>query len=61
MISAPAMTLMVAVFVASIVETVEALTIVLAMGLTRSWKSALVGAGSALFALGLVTLVFASV
>ena len=55
MISAPAMTLMVAVFVASIVETVEALTIVLAMGLTRSWKSALVGAGSALFALGLVT------
>ena len=46
MISASAITLMAAVFVASIVETVEALTIVLAMGLTRSWKSALIGAGS---------------
>ena len=55
MISASAITLMAAVFVASIVETVEALTIVLAMGLTRSWKSALVGAGVALLALGLVT------
>ena len=55
MISAAAITLMAAVFVASIVETVEALTIVLAMGLTRSWKSALFGAGSALLALGLVT------
>ena len=55
MISAAVITLMAAVFVASIVETVEALTIVLAMGLTRSWKSALVGAGSALCALALVT------
>ena len=55
MISASAITLMAAVFVASIVETVEALTIVLAMGLTRSWRSALVGAGAALLALGLVT------
>ena len=55
MISASAITLMAAVFVASIVETVEALTIVLAMGLTRSWRSALVGAGAALLLLGLVT------
>jgi uncharacterized membrane protein len=33
-----------ATFVASLVEFVEALTIVLAMGLTRGWRSALAGA-----------------
>ncbi len=34
-------------FVASLVEFVEALTIVLAMGLTRGWRSALAGAAVA--------------
>jgi uncharacterized membrane protein len=41
-------------FLASAVETVEALTIVLAMGLTRGWRSTLIGAGAALFALAAI-------
>ena len=43
--------LVVAVFLASAVETVEALTIVLAVGLTRGWRSALEGVAVALVAL----------
>lgn len=43
--------LAISVFVAAIVEMVEALTIVLAMGMTRSWKSTLTGVGVALVAL----------
>jgi uncharacterized membrane protein len=43
--------LVVATFVAAFVEFVEALTIVLAMGLTRGWRSALAGAAAALVAL----------
>src|SRR4029450_8275713 len=38
-------------FLASAVEMVEALTIVLAVGVTRGWRSALLGAGAALLAL----------
>ena len=38
-------------FLASAVEMVEALTIVLAVGVTRGWRSALTGAGAALLAL----------
>src|ERR1051325_9697380 len=38
-------------FLASAVEMVEALTIVLAVGVTRGWRSALIGAGAALRAL----------
>jgi uncharacterized membrane protein len=40
-----------ATFIAAFVEFVEALTIVLAMGLTRGWRSALAGTGTALVAL----------
>jgi uncharacterized membrane protein len=40
-----------AVLFASIVEMVEALTIVMAMGMTRSWRSTLAGVGAALVAL----------
>jgi uncharacterized membrane protein len=40
-----------AVFVASLVESVEAFTIVLAMGVTRGWRSAIAGTGVALIAL----------
>jgi len=43
--------LLVATFAASFVEFVEALTIVLAMGMTRSWRSTLVGAAAAAVAL----------
>jgi uncharacterized membrane protein len=44
-------------FLASTVEMVEALTIVLAVGSTRSWRSALTGAAVALVALGVVVAV----
>ena len=43
--------LLAAVFTASLVEFVEAFTIVLAMGMTRSWKSALAGTAVAILAL----------
>jgi uncharacterized membrane protein len=43
-----------AVFVASTVECVEAFTIVLAVGMTRSWKSTIVGSILALVALSLI-------
>jgi uncharacterized membrane protein len=49
--------LIVAVFLASAVEFVEAFTIVLAMGVTRGWRSALWGAGAAVALLGAVTAV----
>lgn len=38
-------------FLASAVEAVEALTVVLAVGLTRGWRSALLGTGAALLVL----------
>jgi len=46
-----------AVFLASGVECVEALTIVLAVGLSRGWPSALAGVGAALIALAALVLV----
>jgi Ca2+/H+ antiporter, TMEM165/GDT1 family len=44
-------------FVAAFVEFVEALTIVLAMGLTRGWRSALSGTAAAVVALTAITAV----
>jgi uncharacterized membrane protein len=41
-------------FLASAVEMVEALTIVLAVGVTRGWRSTLIGVGTAIVALTLV-------
>ncbi len=41
-------------FLASAVEMVEALTIVLAVGVTRGWRSTLIGVGAAIAALTLV-------
>src|SRR5579885_2408989 len=49
--SAPAI---LAAFLASAVEFVEALTIVLAVGVTRSWRSALTGVAAATLALAVV-------
>jgi uncharacterized membrane protein len=43
------------VFLASMVEMVEALTIVMAMGMTRSWRSTLAGVAAALVALAAFT------
>ncbi len=47
--------LAVSVFLACAVEAVEALTIVLAVGTTRSWRSALSGAAAAVLALAVTT------
>src|SRR4030095_14310175 len=49
--------LVAATFLASAVEFVEAFTIVLAMGITRGWRSALAGAALALVALCVITAV----
>ncbi len=46
--------LVAATFLASAVEGVEAVTIVLAAGVTRGWRSALIGVGSALVVLAVV-------
>ncbi len=45
-------------FLASLVEFVEALTIVLAVGITRGWRSALLGSAAAAATLGLAVLLF---
>lgn len=50
--------LLLGAFLASAVEMVEALTIVMAMGVTRGWKAALIGAGSALLVLGVIVVIF---
>ena len=46
--------LVLSAFLASAVEFVEALTIVLAVGLTRGWRSALIGVAAATGALAVV-------
>ncbi len=52
--------LLAASFLASTVEAVEALTIVLAMGATRGWRSALSGAAAALLVLCLAVAIVGS-
>jgi uncharacterized membrane protein len=47
-----------AAFLGSAVESIEALTIVLAVGLTRGWRSPLYGTAVALVSLGVLVLVF---
>jgi uncharacterized membrane protein len=54
-VSAATWGLLIATFVACFVEMVEATTIVMAIGFTRSWKSAMAGTGAALAALAVVT------
>ena len=49
--------LVLATFAACFVEMVEATTIVMAMGFTRSWRSAIAGTVAALVALAVVTLI----
>jgi uncharacterized membrane protein len=53
--SGPELGLAVSVFVACTVEAVEALTIVLAVGTTRQWRSTFIGIGAAVVLLALVT------
>ena len=50
-----ALPLIITVFVACAVEAVEALTIVLATGITREWKSTFQGMGAALVVLAVIT------
>ncbi|HEY5045052.1 MAG TPA: hypothetical protein VII53_04280 [Solirubrobacteraceae bacterium] len=52
--SAAELTLFLSVFLACAVEAVEALTIVLAVGITRGWSSALAGVGAAIAVLAVV-------
>jgi len=54
-VTGPQIGLAVSVFLACAVEAVEALTIVLAMGVTRGWRSTLIGLSSALVLLAAVT------
>jgi uncharacterized membrane protein len=56
--SAAELGLAASVFLASAVECVEALTIVLAVGVSRSWPSALAGVAGAFAVLAVVVLVF---
>ncbi|HEY1833614.1 MAG TPA: hypothetical protein VGG08_04195 [Solirubrobacteraceae bacterium] len=56
--SGPELALVVSVFIACTVEAVEALTIVLAVGATRSWSSALYGCTAATLVLAVVVAVF---
>ena len=53
--SGPEVGLALSVLAACAVEAVEALTIVLAVGATRSWRSSLTGAGAALVVLAVLT------
>jgi uncharacterized membrane protein len=53
--SSAQLSLVVSVFLASAVEAVEALTIVLAVGVTRRWSSTLLGVGAGLALLALLT------
>jgi uncharacterized membrane protein len=53
-VNSSAIVLIVAVFLASAVEMVEALTIVVAAGIGRGWRSALEGAAAAILVLGVV-------
>ena len=55
MLSPEIIALLTAVFLASLVEAVEAFTIVLAMGLTRNWRATFIGTAAALFTLAVVT------
>jgi len=54
----PILSTITAAFLASFVEVVEAFTIVLAVGVTRSWRPALTGAALALAVLALLVLIF---
>jgi uncharacterized membrane protein len=56
--STTTLVLVLAVFLAASVEMVEALTIVVAVGHTRGWRSALEGTGVAVAALGALVAIF---
>ena len=58
LITTSAVILVLATFLASAVEAVEALTVVLAVGVTRGWRSPLIAAGAATLALAAVIAIF---
>jgi uncharacterized membrane protein len=57
-VTTAAWAVLVATYVACVVEAVEATTIIMAMGFTRSWRSTWLGVATALVALAAVTTVF---
>jgi len=59
-VSSVAIVTILSAFLASAVEFVEAVTIVLAVGVTRQWRSALIGVGAAVVTLALLIAVFGS-
>src|SRR5271155_4874781 len=56
-LSGAEISLLASVFLACTVEAVEAVTIVLAVGMTRGWRSALAGAGAAILTLAVIVVV----
>lgn len=58
--SSAAVVTLVASLLASAVEFVEAVTIVLAVGMTRQWRSTLIGTGAAIAVLAVLVAVFGS-
>jgi uncharacterized membrane protein len=56
-VTASSVLLVVAVFLASAVEMVEAATIVIAIGVTRGWRAAMFGVGAGLLTLGAIVAV----
>src|SRR5690242_15570878 len=55
-LTGPAIPAISAAFLASLVEAVEAFTVVLAVGTVRGWKPALLGTAAALIALALLVM-----
>ncbi len=59
-VSSVAIITILSAFLASAVEFVEAVTIVLAVGVTRQWRSALIGVAAAIVTLAVLIVVFGS-
>ncbi len=57
-VTTPSVTVAIAAFLASMVEFVEALTIVLAVGTVRGWRPALIGAGAGTALLVVLVVIF---
>jgi uncharacterized membrane protein len=57
-VTAATWALLLATFVATVVEAVEATTIIMAMGFTRGWRSTWLGVATAFVALAIVTAIF---
>ncbi|WP_373088340.1 COG4280 domain-containing protein [Sneathiella sp.] len=57
-LTGPTVIVVIAAFLASLVEIVEALTIILAVGVVRGWRPALIGAGAGIALLVILVAIF---